>query len=189
MTAPGAVVLSTLIALLASGPSQDSDERLLFDSGRDSAADWLIVNDGVMGGVSSSAFADSDSAFATFAGELSLENNGGFASVRGLVDEGAVAGGAAIAMRVRGDGRTYQLRFRTDRRFDGISYMAEFSTDARDWQTVTISLAAFEPTWRGRRPRGAPPLDPARIQQIGILLADKNEGPFRLDVDWIRVTE
>ena len=38
----------------------------------------------------------------------------------------------------------------------------------------------------GRTPRGAPPLDPSAITQVGLLIADKVEGPFELSVEWIR---
>ena len=30
-----------------------------------------------------------------------------------------------------------------------------------------------------------PPMDPARVRELGLLLGDKREGPFQLDVDWI----
>ena len=182
----GILALMFAIALLQSGSGTASDEVSVFEFDRDSAADWVVVNDGVMGGVSSSAFVDSDSGYATFRGELSLDNNGGFASVRGEIQEGMLAGRSVLVLRVRGDGRTYQVRFRTDGRFDGVAYRAEFATRADEWLTVTVPMSDFEPTFRGRRPRGAPPLDVSVIQQIGLLLADYEEGPFRLDVAWIR---
>ena len=170
------------------GRSVDPEPASLFEFDRAVAGEWIIVNDGVMGGLSSSRFTDSDSSFATFTGELSLENNGGFASVRALTPEGALADRSALILRVRGDGRTYQVRFRTDRRFDGISYMFEFSTVGGEWQEVRIPLSDFQPTFRGRRPRGAQPLTPTEVQQIGLLLADKRPGAFRLDVAWIRAS-
>lgn len=180
--------LFLLVGTGQEGRSVDPEPASLFEFDRAVAGEWIIVNDGVMGGLSSSRFTDSDSGFATFTGELSLKNNGGFASVRALTPEGAMADRSALVLRVRGDGRTYQVRFRTDRRFDGISYMAEFSTVEGEWQEVLIPLTDFEPTFRGRRPGGAPPLSPADVQQIGLLLADKRPGSFRLDVAWIRAS-
>ena len=173
-------------ALLAFGAGTAPGDTTAFEFQAASAADWYIVNDGVMGGVSSSEFVDSGEGYAVFAGVLSLDNNGGFASVRGLVPDGAMADHTGIALRVRGDGRTYQVRFRTDRRFDGIAYMAKVQPRAGEWETIVIPFSEFEATWRGRTPRGAPPLDPGAIGQIGILIGDKVEAPFRLDVEWIR---
>ena len=73
------------------GRSVDPEPASLFEFDRAVAGEWIIVNDGVMGGLSSSRFTDSDSSFATFNGELSLENNGGFASVRALTPTSALA--------------------------------------------------------------------------------------------------
>ena len=175
-----------LAVVMGYGDQPGSDSVSLFEFDRDEAEEWLIINDGVMGGVSSSRFASSDSGFATFSGELSLENNGGFASVRAALAEGALESRESLILRVRGDGRTYQVRLRTDRRIDGISYMARFETAKNEWQEVRLPLDRFQPTFRGRRPAGAPPLAPAAVQQIGLLLADGTPGEFRLDVAWIR---
>ncbi len=180
------MALAAPFALLSGAPQAAADTAEAYRMDAASAADWVIVNDGVMGGLSSSGFADSGSGYATFSGTLSLDNNGGFASVRGLVPGGAMEGHGALKLRVRGDGRVYQVRLRTDRRFDGIAYKAEFATTAGEWSTIIVPFSEFEATWRGRTPRGAPPLDPADVQQIGLLIGDKIEGPFRLDVEWIR---
>lgn len=185
-------VLWAALVLLAGigqdGRSLDPGPASLFEFDRAVADEWMIVNDGVMGGLSSSRFTDSDSGFATFSGELSLENNGGFASVRALTPVGALAERSALILLVRGDGRTYQVRLRTDRRFDGISYMAEFHTVKGEWREVRLPLIDFQPTFRGRRPPGAQPLSHADVRQIGLLLADKRPGAFRLDVAWIRAS-
>jgi len=168
------------------GVSAPQDTARAFEVTSSTAADWAIVNDGVMGGLSSSEFVDSGAGFAVFRGNLSLENNGGFASVRGIVPIGAMEQHSGLALRIRGDGRSYQVRLRTNRQFDGVAYMAEFQTRAGAWQTIEIPFSAFEATYRGRKPRGAPELVPGEIRQLGLLIGDKVEGPFRLDVEWIR---
>jgi monofunctional biosynthetic peptidoglycan transglycosylase len=168
------------------GMSAPQDTARAFEVTAATAADWAIVNDGVMGGLSSSEFVDSGAGFAVFRGELSLENNGGFASVRGTVPTGAMEQHSGLALRVRGDGRSYQVRLRTNRQFDGVAYMAEFQTRAGAWQTIEIPFSAFEATYRGMKPRGAPELVPGEVRQLGLLIGDKVEGPFRLDVEWIR---
>lgn len=47
----------------------------------------------------------------------------------------------------------------------------------------------FVPTYRGRILRDVPPIDPGVIRQLGFLIADKVEGPFRLEVDWIKALD
>jgi monofunctional biosynthetic peptidoglycan transglycosylase len=139
-----------------------------------------------MGGRSSSRVVPTRT-HAVFAGRLSLANGGGFASVRIPVEEGALAGAERIRLRVRGDGRRYELRLRRGRRFTEVAWTASFQPPEGRWATVEIPLDAFEPTFRGSRPRGVGPLDPGGIGQIGFMLSDGREGPFRLEVAWVEV--
>jgi monofunctional biosynthetic peptidoglycan transglycosylase len=142
-------------------------------------APWQSVNDGVMGGVSSGAMTVSPNGL-VFEGELSLENNGGFASVRRVVGAD-VSAATGLRLKVRGDGRTYQVRLRHDRRFDGIAWRAEFSASSQ-WQDVTLYFEDFEPMFRGRRVIDAGPVVPSKISQLGFMVADKTPGPFRLEI-------
>lgn len=148
--------------------------------------EWRIVNDGVMGGRSSSTLRrDEETGAAVFEGALSLENNGGFASFRADTEEGALAGAARMLVRVKGDGRRYQLRLRPGHRYTGVAYTAGFDAPAGEWTTAELAIDDFEPTFRGRRPPDAGPLDSADVGQVGIMLADRQAGPFRLEIAWI----
>jgi monofunctional biosynthetic peptidoglycan transglycosylase len=147
---------------------------------------WTVVNDDVMGGRSTSEMDVTSEATGLFTGFVSLENNGGFASTRadlGPLDLSAFRG---VRVRVRGDGRRYQFRLRTDDSSDGVAYRALFDTRPGEWLEVELPFRAFEPSFRGRRPPGVGPLDPARVRQLGFLIADRKEGPFRLEVAWIK---
>lgn len=143
------------------------------------SAPWQTVNDGVMGGISSSRMVKAAGAL-NFEGALSLENNGGFASVRRLVDTD-LSQATRVRLEVRGDGRTYQFRFRQNDRFDGVAWRAEF-TATESWQTVDLSFDEFIPVFRGRRVPEAGQLVPALIRQVGFMLADKTPGPFKLEI-------
>lgn len=170
---------------LGSMTNQDPGTELLIDFSTQSAGEWVVVNDGVMGGMSSSAIRPSGDGTSVFEGNLSLDNNGGFASVRTAVPEGSLAGFNRLVIRVRGDGKRYQMRLRMSAAFDGIAYRANFEPAAGEWVSVEIPLSEFEPSYRGYRPRNAEPLDPSRVRQIGVMLTDKQEGPFRLEIAWI----
>jgi len=152
---------------------------------QDEAARWLKVNDGVMGGLSQSEMVLTARDTAIFRGHVSLENDGGFASVRTTPQAYGVGGYVGLAVRVKGDGHRFKLRLRTDDRFDGPAYQADFDTVADAWITVRAPFSAFVPTYRGRQLRDAPPLDSAQIRQIGFLIADRQAGPFQLEIDWI----
>ena len=149
-----------------------------------SAEPWRSVNDGVMGGISSGGMIRVDDML-RFEGELSLENNGGFASVRRMVDP-ELSKAKSVRLKLRGDGREYQFRLRTNDRLDGIAWRAKFRTTG-DWQTVNLEIKEFEPVFRGRLLADAGPLNTGEIRQIGLMLADKRPGPFRLEIKSIEI--
>lgn len=158
----------------------------LIDFSDADSARWYVVNDGVMGGVSRGDMQRTAHGTGIFAGSLSLENNGGFASVRVALEHHDLSSYAGLEIRVRGDGRTYQLRLRTDDDFDGIAYRAEFETVDGEWKTTRIPFIRFLPTFRGRTLKDHPPLDRSQVHQLAFMLADKKSGPFSLEIDFVR---
>ncbi len=148
--------------------------------------DWRIVNDGVMGGVSASQMEHSNSGQGKFSGTVSLANNGGFASTRALLSIILPPSITKVRIRLKGDGKKYSFRIRTDGDFDGVSFRHFFTTEEGEWQEINLSLNDFVPTWRGRILTNIPPIQSSTIRQIGFLIADKQVGNFSLLVDWIR---
>lgn len=146
------------------------------------AAGWTAIDDRVMGGVSQSRLRHAPEGHGVFEGHVSLERNGGFASVRCRAGALGDADATACVIEARGDGRRYKLSLLTDDAFDGVSYQAGFAPTAEGWQTLRIPLADFRSGFRGRAVPGAPPLDPARLRQVGLLIADRQEGAFSLQV-------
>jgi len=152
----------------------------------EAASRWRVVNDGVMGGLSQSRMAVTAGQTGVFQGTVSLENYGGFASVRTEPTDFGLTGRKGLSLRIKGDGKSYQLRLRTDRGFDGIAYASGFDTVAGEWITVRLDFRDCSPTYRGRAVRNAPALEPSRIRQISLFIGDKQEGPFRLEIDSFR---
>jgi len=152
-----------------------------------SVAEWSAIDDGVMGGVSRSRLRHDPAGHAVFEGVVSLEHNGGFASVRSRPRDLGAPGAVNYALDVRGDGKRYKLNLRTDDTFDGVNYQAVFEPSAGAWTLVQLALSGFRPTFRGRSVPDAPPLDPARVRQMGLMIADRQAGRFALAVRSIRV--
>lgn len=149
--------------------------------------DWRIVNDGVMGGLSQGKVEISDGGIMTFSGNLSLDNNGGFSLVRsGKVDLN-LSNDLGLLLKVRGDGRTYEVRLESDARDRGrvVSFSGKIETKAGQWHQVKVPFAELRGGWRGRDLPDAV-FKPSVIGQVGIILADKKEGPFKLEVEYIR---
>ena len=151
------------------------------------ALNWRIVNDGVMGGLSSSQMEVMSDSMAKFSGVVSLENYGGFASTRAFLADPLKVDYKELIIRVKGDGKKYSFRARVDGRFDGVSFKQDFETQNQIWSEITLPIENFIPTWRGRRLTNIPPLKTTQIQQIGIMIADKQVGEFELIIDWIKL--
>lgn len=157
--------------------------KVLFDFADPNVANaWHAIDDRVMGGVSRSALRSDPGGHAVFEGEVSLERNGGFASVRSAPAVRGKADAQACILEVRGEARRFKLNLLTAGTFDGLNYQAAFTPDPDRWQTLRIPLAEFRPSFRGREVPGAPPLDPARIRQIGLMIAERQAGPFALAI-------
>jgi monofunctional biosynthetic peptidoglycan transglycosylase len=187
-----ALILASLLGSLApvalatlNTPTTPAVTLFDFSATADEPA-WISVNDGVMGGVSRGGAKLIDGSL-HFRGVLSLENNGGFSSIRSGGPTRDLSAAKVIVLRVKGDGRTYRLQLATNAEFrrSRISYQAEFPTKAGEWTEVAVPLAALVPQFRGQKLSG-PPLDRTRIEEIGLSLADGNPGAFALEIDWIR---
>ena len=119
---------------------------------------------------------------AAFTGTVSLENGGGFASVRTRPGRWDTAGARFLVLRARSDGKRYKLTVRTDEGFDGVQYQQAFTTAGGRCRDVRLPVAGFHASFRGRRIPDAPPLDPAQIRAFGLMISEKQAGAFRLEV-------
>jgi len=169
--------------------AHSTSDKTLFDfqSTTESAA-WQIVNDDVMGGVSTSRFQIVANGGAVFSGLVSLENNGGFASVRSSSVKHDLNAFDAFILRVRGDGRRYKFTLRTGSGFDTPLYQCAFKAKRSVWEEHRLLFKQFVPTFRGRVLTDAPPLNPANVTSMGFLIADKQAGAFQLEIAFIRAT-
>jgi monofunctional biosynthetic peptidoglycan transglycosylase len=154
----------------------------IFDfAGEGAIESWYPVHDVVMGGVSEGGIRGGEGT-AVFAGTVSLDRGGGFASIRSRPEHTDLSARTGLELHVKGDGKRYDLNLRNDAAFDGIYYKARFEASATGWTAVRIPFESFVPTYRGRVIRDAPPLDPAKIMSFGLMISDKQEGPFRLEI-------
>ena len=149
---------------------------------------WEVVNDDVMGGVSTSQFQVLTNGGAVFSGTVRLENNGGCASARSQPMSVNLTGLTAFVVRVRGDGRIYKFSVRTAAGSDAPLYQCSFTTKPGEWGEHRLGFRDFVPTFRGRVLTDVPPLNPAKVYSLGFLISDKQAGPFRLEIGWIKAS-
>ena len=175
-------ILNTILLVSISMSSQSTD--LLNPERNIGLANWSIVNDDVMGGISTSYLSVSDEKTLIFYGNLSLENNGGFASSRLRLSRKILAGVKSFSIRIKGDGNSYKMRLSQDNR--RASYSANFNSVDNKWVEVNIPIEDFVPTWRGYTYRDYPPITPERIGSLGLQISDKQEGEFKLEIKYIK---
>ena len=145
---------------------------------------WNIVNDTVMGGRSQATLKLVSDSYANFNGYLSLKNNGGFSSIRAYYPPD-LANVKSILIRIRGDGRKYNFRIRTNA-YRWASYTHSFDTIKGEWIEKELIIDDFYPVYRGYSVKDMPLLSEVIIKEIGIMISDKTEGPFNIEIDWIK---
>lgn len=160
--------------------------KVLFDFRQpEQTEQWYPIDDRVMGGISQSTFESSANNTAIFTGKVSLENNGGFASVRTDTDTFDLSHYSGIILRVNSDGKVYNLNLKTDANFSSLYFQAEFSPPADEWSTVKLPFSSFRAKIRGRYVDDQYELNPANISSFGFMISDKQKGSFQLQVDSI----
>jgi monofunctional biosynthetic peptidoglycan transglycosylase len=183
------VFLSGVLALLMATTAMAEDTLIpLFDfTEADPAKQWQTVNDGVMGGVSEGKFKITDAKTMEFFGTLSLANNGGFASVRTKGKKLSLEKGDTLVAKIRGDGRQYMLNLYPNKQRMAYSYRATVQTKKDEWIEVKVPLDKFEATSFGRIVKNAGLVKPEEINSLGFMLGDKKAGPFKMEIEWIKV--
>jgi monofunctional biosynthetic peptidoglycan transglycosylase len=181
--------LTGLLLMTSSGPTHTAthSDRLITDFTPDSAdLGWYVVNDNVMGGRSSGDF-DLQDGELHFAGSTNTQG-GGFSSIRTGDLELDLSQYAGLRLQVKGDGRRYTWRLATDAVWNGrpVSYWAEFDTVKDTWTTVDIPFASFVPRFRGYELPG-PELDNGQITGMGLMIYDRQDGPFNLQLGSVSV--
>lgn len=152
-----------------------------------SVSSWQPEDDVVMGGVSNSELSyvqdAHENSVGHFSGKVSLENGGGFAQI--LYDKTGfdLTGFQGIELHVKGDNKTYELRFETDA--ERVSYAQSFV--AKDeWHEVKLDFADFEPTFHGEAVVDAPALNLAAVRTVGFLIANEQAGTFSLLINEVK---
>jgi len=162
-----------------------SNMNIIFDfqKGVD-ISNWNIVEDQVMGGESNGSFFLNEDGHAQFEGKVSLENNGGFVSVRYDMSKLNIENHQMVSITLKGEGKKYQFRIK-NRDQNDYSYIKEFSTNG-EWQKIKIPLKEMYPFFRGRKLNQAN-FKHQQIDEISILIGNKKNEAFQLLIDKIEL--
>jgi len=145
---------------------------------------WRTVDDVVMGGVSKSkVYLDKDGN-GVFSGHVSLDNNGGFSSLRHQFNSLDISKFQNFIIRIKGDTKKYQFRVKSSLN-EYHSYKYEFITDG-NWQIIEIPFHQLKATFRGRM-LNTPSFSNDILEEVGFLIANKMEEDFELKIDYIKL--
>lgn len=161
------------------------NRQVIFDfNEKASLQNWETLDDVVMGGRSQGEIRLSPDGHGRFSGHVSLENNGGFSSVRYFPDGLEVNPQDRIKIQLKGDGKRYQFRVKHDPQAYA-SYITNFETTG-EWQEITVLLNDLYPTFRGKD-LDQPNFNHHSIQRLGFLIANKKAEDFELLIDRIEL--
>ncbi|KGL59691.1 CIA30 family protein [Polaribacter sp. Hel1_33_49] len=160
----------------------DSKELIFdFNSNSDISA-WRVVDDVVMGGESEGNFKLNENGNGVYFGEVSLENNGGFSSLRFRFNKKEISNYSKIILKIKGDGKDYQFRVKDNYR-NFYSYISSFSTN-KNWQLIEINLSEMYPGFRGRKLEMSK-FSSSIIEEIAFLIGNKRNESFKIEIDKI----
>lgn len=162
-------------------------QPLTLDFGlRGNNQEWFALNDGVMGGRSDAALRYTDQSF-VFKGAVSLENNGGFTSVRSPYRDQDLSGYTSIEIRYRSTGMDFAITLNNSKLWYRPNYKAQLPKTQGQWQKATLTLKDFK-EYRIGNPTGNA-IDYAvlkKILRLGLISDEKRAGGFEIEVDYLK---
>jgi hypothetical protein len=159
--------------------------HIIFDFNKNSSvSNWVVVDDVVMGGRSNGNFHLNNEGKGVFSGKVSLDNNGGFSSVRHGFNKLNVEKFKSIVLKIKGDNKNYQFRIK-NKSSDYASYITSFSSSG-EWQEIEIPLNSMYPSFRGRK-LDKPNFFHKNIEEVTFLIANKKNEEFMLLIDKIEL--
>tara|TARA_B100001027_G_scaffold146067_1_gene102038 strand:+ start:1785 stop:2411 length:627 start_codon:yes stop_codon:yes gene_type:complete len=163
------------------------EARIIYDFSKMENLDgWYVVDDGVMGGRSKGKLKVENGDTGVFSGKISLENYGGFSSIRYYTGELNVKQNKYVTVILSGDNKYYQLRIRSSRNDRHVYTKKFFAKDG--WQEIRVPLDSMEPYFRGQRLRMSN-FDKRYISEIGFLIGNKVRENFELKIRSIILEE
>ena len=178
-------VFTFLLFLSFSGILKDQSYRVDFGSNSDGDAGWYIVNDGVMGGRSIGKGEIKEQSI-LFEGVISLENNGGFASIRSQYGRLDLSNYEHLVIRYRSSGEPCKIMLESSSQFWQPYFAQRLEATDQKWRTARFNLKEFK-QYRLTELTGATANqdDLKNIIRVGIMTDSKKASAFSIEIDYI----
>lgn len=161
--------------------------QMLFDFSKEvDLSEWYILDDGVMGGLSQGNFIINDEGNGEYYGDISLDNYGGFSSLRYQCSNTQLNEKKHIELRIKGDGKKYQVRIKSNS-YDRHAYIYYIETSGK-WETITVPVNEMFASFRGRK-LNMPKFEYDSFDELTILYGNKKEENFKIEIDYISLVD
>lgn len=177
-----------LLLITSMSTTAQFKQPLLFDFGTEGCGDcdWFVVVDGVMGGNSTGTATTHDKSI-SLSGTISLENNGGFSSIRSQFGDYDLTKYSRVKIRYRNQGHTFALTLNNHRRYFMPRYKFSLPDSKGEWREQVIAFKDFSKVRLGEVLGGTPTEEElSTVIRFGLISDEKKSGKFELDVDYIR---
>ncbi len=158
--------------------------ELIYDFGSSGAgSDWVVVNDGVMGGKSEGSARLTENSL-IFSGMVSLDNNGGFSSLRAPYSTYDLSTYTHVILKYRSKGMDLAITLATSKIWYQPNFKANLPETNGNWETLELPLDSID-RYRVGRPIGGKlgVSDRAAIVRFGFITNEKKYGPFEFEID------
>lgn len=146
---------------------------------------FQVINDGVMGGRSQSRIEFLGNHRYRFWGDVSLENQGGFASCRTVGPISFPGKGEDLQISVFPDERIYTVNLYPMMGPMAFSWRAPITAANGLWTRLQLREEDFLPTQFGRVLGASQSGIFGLTGAWGIMISDKRSGPFEISFEWI----
>lgn len=164
-----------------------NENKLSYDFGQQGCGEcgWFVVLDGVMGGLSTGKL-ESVAKALVLSGNISLQNNGGFASIRTPYRKFDLSRYSEVTVRYRSKGQTFAMSLNNYRRFWRPQFKTFLPPTNGKWAESVIPLRSFTKMRFDEVLGGGPSAEElASIIRFGFISSDKSEGEFRFEISGI----
>lgn len=177
--------MKTTITILALFFMSTTQHTIDFGTSCDTC-DWFVVVDGVMGGLSEGTVTETPESV-IFKGEISLKNNGGFASYRSPYGSYDLSSYKEVTIRYKSTGQNFAFTCNNYRRFYRPNFKQELPVTNGAWKEVTLPLSSFKKYRLGNLLSGSPSQEElANVIRLGFITNDKKASAFMIEIDYIR---
>ncbi len=173
------------LALLLTASFMKAPLTYDFGTSCDNCDQWFVTLDGVMGGLSTGTLEQTNESI-ILKGKISLENNGGFASMRTPYKDFDLSGYKTVTIRYRSTGQDFALTLNKYKRFWRPQYKTNLPMTQGAWKTITCNFTDFDTYRLNDKLEGHPEEDDlANIIRLGLISNTKAATNYVFEVDKI----